>query len=396
MKKLFFAIAILATFFTNVANAQLVPLKQFWNGSRADNFLTTDAQVGGYDFVREEGFAEAKPGKGLKPLILLWNDKNDNFTTASGDRVQHATGVGYKQIRTICYVWQDNIDGTMIPLKLFWSGDRTDNYTTASSDGERDALAAGYIFAGIEGYIKTGSTTSKVAKDLWLSVFSLYIGRDNSYFKLNNFTEKTTSDNTFKYYKPNDTQVKFGSGRNQFSKQFDIQPLRFEPLTVYVKNIEGAVDRLEVEGNRLKVIVNFESDDIEIATNCIDNLGCGALGNPNFHLDNMSLILFVEPYAENGQIKLRNFESRLTGNLSPDGVNFIVDHIRPFLEFGNSTIFNLFSNGINRFLNDPNNISQWNNAINTAVGSGVLLGVSNPYFTSIRIDEYGNLVYSLR
>ena len=159
MKPLFFAIAILATFFTNVANAQMVALKQFWNGERADNFLTTDTQVGGYDFVRDEGFASSTAGAGLKPLVLLWNNKNDNFTTGTSSRVSYAKGVGYIEVRTICYVWE-NPGAGLIPLKLFWSADRIDNYTTASADGERDALGAGYIFAGIEGYIRSSQQSS--------------------------------------------------------------------------------------------------------------------------------------------------------------------------------------------------------------------------------------------
>ncbi len=40
-----------------------------------------------------------------------------------------------------------------IPLKLYWNSKRTDNFTTATSKGESDARAAGYRFVRIMGYI---------------------------------------------------------------------------------------------------------------------------------------------------------------------------------------------------------------------------------------------------
>ena len=166
MKKLFFVIAILATFFTNVANAQLVALKQFWGADRTDNFITsTDlgergAREAGYALVRIEGLASPIAGPGLKPFTLMWNEKNDNFTTGTPSRIQQARSVGYTEVRVECYIWENPAKG-LIPLKLFWSAKRTDNYTTASPDGERDALAAGYIFAGIEGYIKAPNCNVK-------------------------------------------------------------------------------------------------------------------------------------------------------------------------------------------------------------------------------------------
>ncbi len=159
MKKIFFSIVILATFFINVATAQLIPLVQLWNGQRADNFLAANnngagfAQQISYELVRTEGYASTTGGAGLKPMTLLWNDRNDNFTTATESRIQHAVGVGYKNVGVQCYIWENPGEG-LIPLKLFWSGDRIDNYTTASRQGEADALAAGYVYAGIEGYIK--------------------------------------------------------------------------------------------------------------------------------------------------------------------------------------------------------------------------------------------------
>lgn len=176
MKKVFVVCTILATFFTNVATAQnLIPLKQFWSEKRADNFLTATelgergATEAGYSNVRIEGYASPTPGKGLKPLTLLWNEKNDNFSTGMANRVQHAVKNGYTNVRTECYIWENPGEG-LIPLKLFWNAQRVDNYTTASSKGEADAIAAGYIFAGIEGYIKQSNAASNCTvtlKDVW-------------------------------------------------------------------------------------------------------------------------------------------------------------------------------------------------------------------------------------
>ncbi len=178
MKKVFLVLTILATFFTNVATTQnLVPLKQFWSEARADNFLTATAlgergaTEAGYYNVRIEGYASPTSGKGLKPLTLLWNEKNDNFSTAMPNRVQHATKNGYTNIRTECYIWENPGEG-LIPLKLFWNAQRVDNYTTASSKGEADAIAAGYVFAGIEGYIRQSNEASNCSvtiKEAWFA-----------------------------------------------------------------------------------------------------------------------------------------------------------------------------------------------------------------------------------
>jgi hypothetical protein len=89
-------------------------------------------------------------------------------------------------------------------------------------------------------------------------------------------------------------------------------------------------------------------------------------------------------------------ESRLTGTLSHEGFNFAVAHLEPFIPFVNNTIFDKFSSYINQFLNNPSNINQLNETMNSALSRGAVLGLSNPYFLSFGLQNNGDIRYTLR
>lgn len=136
-----------------------VPLKLYWNANRGDNFtLATangerEAEEGGYNFARTEGYVFSTQQSGTVPLKLFWNtNRGDNFTTATTKGENDAEASGYSLVRIEGYIFSKPHPGT-VPLKLFWNALREDNFTTATSKGEVDAKSQGYVFARIEGYI---------------------------------------------------------------------------------------------------------------------------------------------------------------------------------------------------------------------------------------------------
>ena len=99
-------------------------LYQWWNATRADNFLSgttagdNSAYAAGYTGIRVEGMA--------------W--------------------VGYRCVRIEGYVYSSYVVGT-VPLQLYWNAARGDNITVASQAGINSARAAGYTFIRTEGWV---------------------------------------------------------------------------------------------------------------------------------------------------------------------------------------------------------------------------------------------------
>jgi len=141
------------------AAQSLVPLKLYWNASRADNFTTgtvigeQSAKDAQYAFIRVEGRAYSKPITGTIPLILYWNGGlSDNFSAAGPMAEQKAMAGSYEGIRVEGYVLQKPTEDT-VPLKLYYSPDRTEYLAVASDRGIKDALDAGYQYLGTMGYV---------------------------------------------------------------------------------------------------------------------------------------------------------------------------------------------------------------------------------------------------
>jgi hypothetical protein len=135
-------------------------LYQWWNGARADNFLSgttagdNSAYDAGYTGIRMEAFAwNADLGTSTRPLYTYWNNaRGDNIAAAHPTSIASAVNAGYTFIRTEGYVYSQYMIGT-IPLQLYWNGARGDNITVASQAGINSARAAGYTFIRTEGWV---------------------------------------------------------------------------------------------------------------------------------------------------------------------------------------------------------------------------------------------------
>jgi hypothetical protein len=201
----------------------------------------------------------------------------------------------------------------------------------------------------------------------------------------------------FQYYKPNDIKLRIPS--MEIDSTFDYKPLRYNPFTVYFKDINTNKVQVDAKAGKISFFVSFESNDIEIATNCVDNFICGGTGNPNFHINNLSFTIEMEPFAENGKINYRNATAKVTANAGHDGFNFLITQLEPFALAMNGPLVDLASNKITEMLNDEKTKKKISDALyNGFVARRALLGftTTTPYFNSFYIDASGNLIYSIR
>lgn len=230
----------------------------------------------------------------------------------------------------------------------------------------------------------------------WKNLMNTLISR-TSYFKINNYTPtdfQYDRRNAYRYYKPNDVKYRIG-GAGSTEQTMDLFPQRVDPFTVYFKNMNGRIQEIAAENGKLKIVLVFESDDVEAPCNCVENIVCGGTGNPNFHINNLKCVVWAEPYAEGGQLKVRNIDLKLAGNLDHEGFNFTVAHLQPFIYAFNGPIFDFASNEFKKVLNRPENLAAFNQNINAGLAGTGFFGTA-PHLYRFKIESNGNLNYVYR
>lgn len=231
---------------------------------------------------------------------------------------------------------------------------------------------------------------------VWKSLIDA--GMRTASFHFNNYDAAGVNHGDgFQFYKPNDIRLRIPL--MGLDSVMDYKPLRYEPFTVYFKDINTNKVQVDVKTGKISFYVGFESNDIEIATNCVDNIICGGTGNPNFHINNLSFTIEMEPFAENGKIKYRNATAKVTANAGHDGFNFLITQLEPFALAMNGPLVDLASNKITEMLNDEKTKKQISDKLYEGiVARRVLFGFTTetPYFNSFFVDASGNLIYSIR
>ncbi len=231
---------------------------------------------------------------------------------------------------------------------------------------------------------------------VWKSIINA--GMRTASFHFNNYDAAGINHGDgFQFYKKDDVRLRIPL--MGLDSVMDYKPLRYEPFTVYFKDINTNKVQIDAKAGKISFYVSFESNDIEIATNCVDNFICGGTGNPNFHINNLSFTIEMEPYAENGRIKYRNATGIVTANAGHDGFNFLITPLDPFALAMNGPLVNEASNKITEMLNDEKTKQQISDALYQGIVSRrVLFGftTTTPYFNSFYIDATGNLIYSIR
>lgn len=137
--------------------ANYTGLYLYYSSERKDNFSTATingiqaATGAGYRLVRKQGCILTNKLPGTVPLNLYWHGgRGDNFTTATGAR--DAQNAGYQFVRTLGYIYTSPNNNTA-PLRLHWSAARGDNFTSSTSQGAAAANAANYRSVRNEGHI---------------------------------------------------------------------------------------------------------------------------------------------------------------------------------------------------------------------------------------------------
>jgi hypothetical protein len=230
----------------------------------------------------------------------------------------------------------------------------------------------------------------------WKSIIDA--GMRTASFHFNNYDAAGVNHGDgFQFYKPNDIRLRIPL--MGLDSVMEYKPLRYNPFTVYFKDINTNKVQVDAKAGKISFYVGFESNDIEIATNCVDNIICGGTGNPNFHINNLSFTIEMEPFAENGKIKYRNATGKVTANAGHDGFNFLITPLDPFAAAMNGPLVNEVSNKITEMLNNENTKNQISEKLYQGiVARRALFGFTTetPYFNSFYIDASGNLIYSIR
>lgn len=224
------------------------------------------------------------------------------------------------------------------------------------------------------------------------------IGLRGAFFRFNNYDAAGINrGDGFQFYKEKDIQLRIPL--MDVNKIFEYKPLRYNPFTVYFKDIKTNKILVDAKAGKINFYVSFESNDIEIATNCVDNIICGGTGNPNFQINNLSFTVEMEPFAENGKIRYRNAVGKVVANAGHDGFNFLITPLDPLATALNGPLIDLASTEITNFLNNENTVNDFSQKIyDGIVAKRALLGftTTTPYFNSFYIDASGNLVYNIQ
>lgn len=137
--------------------ANYTGLYLYYSNDRGDNFSTATingiqaATGAGYRLVRKQGCILTNKLPGTVPLKLYWHGgRDDNFTTATG--AGDAQRAGYQFVRTLGYIYTSPNNNT-VPLRLHWSAARGDNFASSTSQGAAAANAANYRSVRNEGFI---------------------------------------------------------------------------------------------------------------------------------------------------------------------------------------------------------------------------------------------------
>lgn len=222
----------------------------------------------------------------------------------------------------------------------------------------------------------------------------------NSFLSVNNYDPTGSNpEKNFQYYKKDDVRLRLGRPPMGIDSTFDMKPLRFDPFTVYFKSIKTNKILLDAKNRKLQLNVGFEKDDVEIATNCVDNFFCGGFGNPNFQIDDLSIFIELEPFAKDGKITYKNAVAKISANAGHDGFNFLITPLDPLARAFNGPIFDELSNKVRDYLNSDQVVADISEKLNQGVSNlHLALGIpsATPYFEFFEVDDAGNINYIVR
>lgn len=110
------------------------------------------------------------------------------------------------------------------------------------------------------------------------------------------------------WFKANDSWIKFPDAVRRDTMFFTqmqevlISPRRYNYNDINLSNIRG-----DVNGQYLRLNVNWESDGPEFRGECVNDVGC-MFGSPTVQLDNLAIRINVRPFAAGGRLMYDQFD----------------------------------------------------------------------------------------
>lgn len=245
---------------------------------------------------------------------------------------------------------------------------------------------------------KKPAATTTIPLNQWKAALNLQLATLK--IRINNFTPvdfRDTSSNTFRWYKKRDCIFQIGIRPNHVSDTFTLLPFRADPMTIYIQNLNKHRATASAENRKIKIRIDFEQAEREVRTNCVENFGCGGIGNPNFNIEGPAIEVLIEPVIRDGKLSYQNGEVRLFGKLNHEGFNVtvgVLQGIAKMFSFDvNSFIQKQGSGFMQAYLNSPTVVDDITNKLNRTLSRTRLSGFSLPAnMRSITLDAAGNMV----
>lgn len=218
----------------------------------------------------------------------------------------------------------------------------------------------------LSGCCEDGVRTSShnIPKNDWIGVLNFALADLD--FRINNYTSvkyENYEDQEHAYYVSNDCSISLlGQSLN-----FNIPVQRYEPLSIYVVDINAQSASVNTTEGKLQISLSMESNGPEFWTNCVSNAGCFAIGNRNVNIEDFVINLRVQPIVESGRItyNTENIEIDIDSEIRVSGCNddlfaFLCDIFMPDRE---NTIKNSISFEFEKFMKKEEIRSIFSNAI---------------------------------
>ncbi|MCS6783266.1 MAG: RICIN domain-containing protein [Gloeomargarita sp. SKYG98] len=177
----------------------------------------------------------------------------------------------------------------------------------------------------------------------WLSALQRLF--DRTQVRLNTFTPRRNEFGRWDedaFYRPNDSYLRMEIEGRTLTVPLNIPLIRRDPSSIYVVDVNSRSVRADFrgassasDGGRLGIVIEFESDGHEFWTNCVNNVGCFAIGDRRIDMDNAQLRIELETTPNpGGGITYREPRVNLTANIRVSGCHddlfaFLCDWFAP-------------------------------------------------------------------
>ena len=240
------------------------------------------------------------------------------------------------------------------------------------------------------------SRTETIPKDRWVGMLGAAFS--DATLKLNNYTEisgEFVSDPTYAFHKPADSFLTVSLPHGSVEWPLVLNPFRKEPSTIYINDINSENISFDARNRFYIIDIDFEDNEPEAKTNCVNNALCFAYGDRDVNIDSPKIRIAFRPSVENGElsyssvnVSLETSSTNISG-CSDDLFAFLCDL---FFSDREGFIKDKVETQLEKTLLKPANKSALKTVINTYLRN---IGVEYP-FVLATINGNGDLVLTYR